>query len=331
MSGNDLAYHLRVNKAIERNLFVDLLARVGRVRNISDYEYIGFGGPFLEEYKALHAGLRMSKMLSIESDANTYLRQQFNRPAAFIDLRDKHSSEFFRTHNFADSGTVVWLDYTGMGELKSQLDEFRQVVSQLDIFDVAKITLQANPDKLGHGGKKNHELPAYRAGVLREQLPEYVPPVVSAKDMTAAAFPITLQACVRKALSTLSARAGGRYFQILSSFVYKDGQTMLTITGMVFEAHDDERLAHFLEQSRLRHWPFINLDWSAPQKISVPSLSAKERMRLDERLPIAAATEADPGEVLQQHLGYLPGCEAVDLANYARFYRAYPHFSRVVL
>lgn len=331
MSGSDLAYHLRVNKAIERNLFVDMLARVGRVRNISDYEYIGFGGPFLEEYKALHAGLRMSKMLSLEGDSNTFLRQQFNRPAAFINLQNKHSSDFFRSHIFSDSGTVVWLDFTGVGELKSQLDEFRHVVSQLDTYDVAKITLQANPDKLGTGGKKPHEYPAYRAGVLKEQLPEYAPVEVCAKNMSAGAFPATLQACVRNALGTLSARVGGRYFQILSSFVYKDGQTMLTVTGMVFEAHNDELLNQFLDKSRLRYWPFVNLDWDPPQKISVPSLSAKERMRLDEKLPVISSENETPGSILERHLGYLPGCEVADLSNYARFYRAYPHFSRVVL
>lgn len=330
MSGSDLAYHLRVNKAIERNLFVELLARIGRARNISDYEYIGFGGPFLEEYKALHAGLRMHKMLSLESDPNTYLRQQFNRPAAFIDLDDRHSSEFFRTHTFSNSGTVVWLDYTGMGELQAQLDEFRDVVSKLDCYDIAKITVQANPDKLGSGESlKPHELPAYRAAVLKEKLAEYVPADLAAKDMTATTFPATLQACIRRAVSTLSARAGGRYFQILSSFVYKDGQTMLTVSGMVFDAHDDERRDQFFKQTRLQHWPFKNLDWSAPQKISVPSLSAKERMRLDEQLPVKA--DIDAGELLKDHLGYLPGCLPADLANYARFYRVYPHFTRVVL
>lgn len=330
MSGSDLAYHLRVNKAIERNLFVELLSRVGRVRNISDYEYIGLGGPFLEDHKTLHTGLRMNKMLSIESDRNTFLRQNFNRPAAFIELSEKHSSEFFRTHNFSDSGTVVWLDNTGAGELHLQLDEFRQVVSQLDTFDVAKITLQASPDKLGGLDKKPDERPGHRAAILNEKLSEYVPPNITGRDMTAQTFPVTLQACVRQALSSLSGRAGGRYFQILSSFVYKDGQTMLTITGMIFDAFNDARLEDFLGKSRLRHWPFRNLDWSAPQRISVPSLSAKERMHLDEKLPVTASG-VKPGEVLHQHLGYLPGCEISDLENYARYYRSYPHFSRVVL
>ena len=112
MSGSDLAYHLRPNKAIDRNLFISLLERIGRVRNISAYEYIGFGGPMLEDYKALHADLRISRMHSIERNTETFKRQQFNRPASFIKLHEIESGEFFRTHQFHDKGTIVWLDYT---------------------------------------------------------------------------------------------------------------------------------------------------------------------------------------------------------------------------
>ena len=86
MSGGAVAYHLRENKAIERGLFIELLTRVGRVANISDYTYIGFGGPFLEDFKALHASLRIAKMISIEMDENVCKRQAFNRPADFIEI-----------------------------------------------------------------------------------------------------------------------------------------------------------------------------------------------------------------------------------------------------
>jgi len=95
MSGSSIAYHLRQNKAIERNLFIELLARVGRVRNISEYEYIGFGGPLLEDYKALHAALRIKRMHSIEREENTFKRQKFNRPATFVKLHHKDSADFF--------------------------------------------------------------------------------------------------------------------------------------------------------------------------------------------------------------------------------------------
>ena len=69
MSGGTVPYHLRQNKAIDRSLFIDLLARLNRCRDISDYTYIGFGGPFLEDFKSVHSFTGISKMISIEMGA----------------------------------------------------------------------------------------------------------------------------------------------------------------------------------------------------------------------------------------------------------------------
>ncbi|MDB5777902.1 MAG: hypothetical protein JWP93_267 [Polaromonas sp.] len=333
MSGSSIAYHLRQNKAIERNLFIELLARVGRVRNISDYEYIGFGGPLLEDYKALHAALRMTRMHSIECDENTYERQKFNCPASFVTLHHSESGDFIRQHQYHDQGTIAWLDYTRPSDLSQQLQEFRQVVSNLDSYDVAKITLNADPTGLGCENEKAHERPAKRAQVLKDRIPEYVPVDLTAASVTSKSYAHTLQKCVQISLADLPARAGGRYFHILSSFAYKDGQQMLTVTGMVFEAKDDPKLHDFLHQSRIEHWPFANLTWAAPTQISVPALSAKERMILDQCLPLRLPSTETPTETLKKTLGYIPGDEKdeSELANYARYYRAYPHFSRVIL
>lgn len=66
--------------------------------------------------------------------------------------------------------------------------------------------------------------------------------------------------------------------------------------------------------------------------ISVPTLSAKERIKLDELLPSASKDQVVIKK-LRSKLGYVPGKEtdAAELANYARYYRAFPHFSRVIL
>lgn len=331
MSGNDIAYHLRQNKAIDRNLFIELLSRVGRVKNISDYEYIGFGGPLLEDCKALHAALRIKRMHSIEKDDNTFKRQTFNRPATFVKLHLKESEDFFRHHQFHDKGTVVWLDYTSPGALSTQLQEFRQVVSDLDCFDVAKITLNADPSAIKGKSAEGVSLQQARLGTLKATIPDYVPSDVTTDDLTAKNYPHTLQRFVQRSLSDLSSRATGRYFHILSSFVYKDGQQMLTVTGMVFDAADDPKVGEFIAQSRIKHWPFANLDWAPPTPISVPALSAKERMKLDTFLPLKNHDSAKATAKLKRQLGYVPGSEELELANYARYYRAYPHFSRVIL
>ena len=330
MSGSNLAYHLRPNKAIDRNLFIAILERVGRVRNISGYEYIGFGGPMLEDYKALHAALRISRMHSIERDENTYRRQRFNRPASFVTLHNLHSDEFFRQHEFHEGGSVVWLDYTD-SQLRSQLDEFASVVSKLDCYDVVKVTLNANPANLGSEELKAHERPQARIATLMDRIGSYAPPDLVAADMEAPRYPRTLQRCVKNAVGHLAARAGGRYFQILSSFVYADGQQMLTITGIVFKSPALAACADFMQRARLKSWPFANLDWLPPKQIAVPALTAKERMHLDGVLPFQRGDDAAWQARLKRRLGYSCGSSTEDLAHYARYYRAYPHFSRIVL
>ena len=45
-------YHLRPNKAIDRFLLVDLLRHVPYEER-KRYEYIGLGGPFLEDFKIM--------------------------------------------------------------------------------------------------------------------------------------------------------------------------------------------------------------------------------------------------------------------------------------
>ena len=147
-------------------------------------------------------------------------------------------------------------------------------------------------------------------------------------------YPNTLLRAIKSCVGVLATRAKSEYFQILSSFVYRDsGHQMLTVTGVMLDANDDTDKAKFLEKSRVDHWPFRNLHWDSPTEISVPSLSAKERMMLDSVLPVRLESTSQCGDDLAKVLGYVPGeVGSKDLlANYARFYRAYPFFSKVVL
>lgn len=344
MSGGSIAYHLRENKAIERNLFLDLLAKVGRVWNISDYTYIGFGGPFLEDFKAVHSALRIEKMVSIEMDENVMKRQQFNFPAKYIRSENCRSSEFIESYDITEGPVIAWLDYTSPAELYDQLSEFRQLISKMDKFDVAKITINAHAPCLGVPGDAAIDSPLagltlhpYRAKVLERKLNDYCPGGINPDDVLPKSYPATLLRSIKNSLTGLSGRFGSIYFQPLSAFTYQDGQQMLTVTGVILDAEDDAAKKDFLEKSRIEHWPFKNLDWSRPSAISVPTLSAKERMVIDAALPVTSLPERTVASQLMDILGYVPGTSndrrngEVMLENYARFYRVYPLFSRVVL
>ena len=72
-------YHLRVNKAIDRFLLVQIIDILKRYCEISDYTYYGFGGPFLEDCRLIHNRCPEIKIVSIEKNEHTFKRQEFHR------------------------------------------------------------------------------------------------------------------------------------------------------------------------------------------------------------------------------------------------------------
>lgn len=47
-------YHLRPNKSIDRNLFVQTLIGLTSVFPVADYWYTGFGSYMFDDFKILH-------------------------------------------------------------------------------------------------------------------------------------------------------------------------------------------------------------------------------------------------------------------------------------
>lgn len=322
--GGSIPYHLRQNKAIDRSLFIDLLARIGRYRNISDYTYIGFGGPFLEDFKFLHSTLRIQSMISIESNANVAARQEFNRPLSCIQIKNQLSGDFLTTHNFVDP-SIVWFDYAVPSLLAEQLAESQSLVSKLTAGDIFKITLNASPEPLGKPNDGS-DLKVYRAEEAMRRLADYGPAVIDPDRMTAANFPSLLLQALHSACKRGVEGDRRLYVQPLSAFVYKDGQQMLTATAVILN-HADE--ASFFTQTRLNHWAYKNMDWIKPLSISVPDLSAKERLHIESLLPGGAPCN------IRESLGYYVGRnerEASELLeNFVSYYRLSPYYSRVVM
>lgn len=145
--GGNVPYHLRQNKAIDRNLFVELLSRINLVKDIEAYTYISFGGSFLEDFKLIHSITGISKMISLEVDENIRNRQKFNMPLNCIEPRHLTSGEFLENHTF-EGENIVWFDYASPKEIEQQLDETQYLITQLHDFDIVKITLNANANSL---------------------------------------------------------------------------------------------------------------------------------------------------------------------------------------
>ena len=64
---SSVAYRLRPNKAVDRELFVSLLGRLAAALKIENQRYVGLGGAFLEEFRLLHARTGIVDMVCVET------------------------------------------------------------------------------------------------------------------------------------------------------------------------------------------------------------------------------------------------------------------------
>lgn len=324
-AGGNIPYHLRQNKAIERNLFVDLLSRVGRFFNVSDFQYIGFGGPFLEDFKHLHSSLRITNMVSLEMDQNVFSRQKFNKPVSCISLRNESSSDFLESYDFDGADNlIVWFDYATT-EISEQLAEVQQLVERLGHGDIFKITVNASPGSLGHADT-GADILKRRAEEAAKRLGDYAPASIQPGDVNTRNYPALLLKSIINAAKHGLAGDASLVLEPLTSFVYSDGQQMLTFCGTLLNL--DERDA-FYEKTRLRSWPFYSDCTEKPQSISVPVLSLRERVHVESLLPGASAEQII--DSLKYYVGRDERTARSEMGNFISFYRMFPWYSRVVV
>lgn len=339
MSGEYVAYSIRPNKSIERLLFVELLQRIDRAlpEPVHEYCYVGMGGPFLEDFKLMYSVFGMQKMISIEESAETYKRQEFNKPYGHIQCLNMSSGRFIDRIDDHIGGVplVVWLDYTAPSTMRQQIIEFETLLPKLSPYDIVKITLNALPNGLSDDDEENASLKTAqeRAEALRKRLGDKLPNELDGQSMaevlpkfaTRKRFPRLLSAMVK--IAAYGALEGKSVeFQPLSSYVYADGQQMFTFTGILLP--QSKRKA-FVEGSTLSHWDLASTEWDrAPMQIRVPFMSLKERNELDSRLAELG------GQELLERMGYLLMKDeqetAVALEDYRRFSRHYSHFVRAL-
>lgn len=335
MSAGTIPYHLRQNKAVERNLFIDLLSRINRYRNISTYRYISMGGPFLEDFKLLHAQLRMNDFVCIELDTNVHNRQIFNKPFSYLKLVNSSIGEYITNSYFGDTPCVMWLDYANPRQLHDQLNEFSSLLTKLKLYDVVKITLNSNTLSLGDKGV-GEERWENRLKTLKSRMGPYFPANTTA-DNIKENYAKTLMEGLR--LASVNALRGRRTerFCPLASFTYKDSaHQMLTVTGIILprESTETEKsVGNFFKHTRLMKWRYSNLRWSNPRDISLPDLSARERLFLESLLP--GHSEMGTGIKLQRTLGFRVEERIRDsanlLSNFNEYYRHLPWYTKATI
>ncbi len=333
MSGALVPYHLRQNKAVDRQLFVELLQRIHRYEDVGNYIYVGFAGLFFEDFKAMHSVFGIKKLISLETDKVAYKRQCFNRPLTCIRCQNQSSSDYISGYT-AKRNSIHWLDYASPNEIRSQLQDMETLASKLEARDILKITLNANPDSLCPYGKRDREGAALsreethqrRLANLKSRIGDYLPAGCEPDQMTAAELPRVLSLAARNAVIR-GTEGTGLSFQPLCSFSYADsGHQMLTLSGIFLPQGES---INFLKITKIDKWKFANLDWGHPHSIRIPVLTLKERLYIDQNLPKWSNTKkAIRAKVI------LDGDSEKNqesLLSYITYYRHFPNFQRVLI
>jgi hypothetical protein len=324
-SAGQLPYQLRPNKAVERLVFVELLRRLDPALQIAtQYRYVGFGGPQMEDFRILHESFPGMKMLSIERDAEVLKRQRFNCPHTNVQCKRQSSGQFVLSVSDKQS-LIVWLDYAEADERPTQIAEFQSLLQNLRSRSVVKLTLNAEPSTLG-GSPGDAGLQASRLTSFRRDFDRCFPDGIEEEMMVADNFPSALLKVVDYAAKEVL--RGDWRFQLLTSSTYADSrQQMMTVTGVVGAKTD---LSSVLVTSNLVEWDFARLSISDPPvRIKVPELTLKERIFIDQLLP---KLEKEPAKV-QQKLRFLLDKTQNDseekLRSYLLFHRHYPFWGKV--
>lgn len=335
MSDSNPSYHLRQHKIIERQLFIDLLNIIDRYKPINKYHYIGFGGPFLEDFKLLHNTFNLIKMTSLELNEDIYNRQTFNKPNNTIELKNSSSRDYINEFNFDTDteGTIFWLDYTDPKSLKSQLDEFENVISRMNLNSIFKITINANPacldsdltSSLSLGDDTitfytKLELYHQRHLKIRERLADRYCPASDNDFEHNNSYANYLRILLNRIIDKVNSELPNREVKILSLFKYADGHQMLTCTGIIIQNPCNE----FQRLSKYNEWPFIfngNII-----DINMPVLSIKERIHLDSLIP-----NNDINNISSQFNFKFGKNNNKLISNYIKLYRYNPIISKIII
>ncbi|HIE1098893.1 MULTISPECIES: O-methyltransferase [Stenotrophomonas] len=338
MSVQAFSYQLRPGKFIDRSLFIELLQLLDRqgskAGSLREAIYIGFGGPCMEDHRALHAALGLSKMISIENDANVFLQQQFNRPLReisclqidakdFVDEFDAH----LRDHKVAASARkIIWFDFEKSEELSGQLQSLQSLIGLANAGDVLRLTVNAHASALGNmrEGEQEPSLRARRLSKLRQLLGDFAPADLNEDSTKGRELPKAIHSAIKLAALAATSRSGKTFLPLLT-VSYADGQTMLTVTGIVLE---DDNVKAFLDATGLRKWAFYADGWDKIENVSAaPYLTLRERMHLDQAV-------MGGRNKLPVKLNYLRNVQNVGgeielIKLYRRYQRFFPRFQHV--
>jgi hypothetical protein len=327
VSATTLPYNLRLKKAIDRNIFVDLLKYTTQAVAPNEVVYISMGGAYLQDHADVHSLLGYDRLVSFDQADWVVRRQLFNRPVNCIhclrmssdDIADNPDPFFLKY--VGKNNCAIWLDFTNTAR-GDQLNQIRAMTPFLKHGDILKITMNAQIQSLYTGTAEDTigTIQRKRLDSLKEQLDAFFPATSTPDDMTEAGIASILGAAFFFACAAGVQRS---YLPVpLTSFRYADGQQMATFCVAVIQRGLKTEYLDRLRQFKLR-----TLDLTDVKEIAVPALSLREKVEIDRIL----FNRSSPNIRKKLKLSLAASDPETNSAitQYKAYYRYYPKFAQI--
>ena len=287
-------YSQRPSKDVTRRIFIDLLHRLNKVTDLSEYQYVGFGALEFVDFDLVHRHLGLDRLVSIEKDPNL-IRYEENKPYQSIELIGGQSSDVLAEIDWSGLN-IVWLDYE-CSLIEPVFNDISYLCSKLVPGSVLAVTLHAQAGPLG--GRRDR----FAKNVGEHRVPAKV------DDDTLGEWGWA-EAQQRLIFSTIRNRLGKRVDQAswrqLLNVQYRDSARMQLIAGIV----DTPGMKSLLDSCGFDKMEHTR---SGPEalKIEVPYLTPLEQSILRRQLPRRS----------RQRQAKLAGVSAEDVKAFSDFYQ----------
>ncbi len=295
-----ISYTQRPAKHIQRRMVVDALGRMRAFSELSEYQYVGFGGMEFVDFELMHRELGVADMVSIELDSGTAPRYRFNTPFATVRLFFDRASAVLPGLLDDPILRIVWLDY----ECQVNLEVLQDLGTALrKLLPGSALIISVNAQGPTRAAQRLEQF-------TKNVEPDRVPP--GSTDAALAQWgwaEASYDVLAAEAQSEIARRTDGCAFEQIFHFRYADGARMLTWGGLLVAPANRPAFA-------AADFPALGQVRTASQpayEIAPPLLTTREALHLNAQLPCAVPDQLQAD-----------GISSTDLVAYADLYRWYP-------
>ncbi len=287
-SSEKINYNIRTSKSIERKMMCEMIGCMGRISNLSEYRYIGFGAKFFTDFILMHKQFGISEMYSLETKRSeeTKARFEFNKPYNCITMRFQNSTEWLNSTDFGwkKKNDIIWLDYDG-GFDSVQLQDIglcvNKVRSKSFIFLSSNISFlngyfQKNPEE-----KKQIFCDKVNNAAYTRHLKTKDFAAEGIYSVIADTFNLVVSNAISEHNRVVQNDSKKMNADQIVYFTYSDSMTpMITLGWIVYNEFDREAVM----KCEMQNKPFFN-GRNKPYNINVPNLTYKEIAILNKNMP----------------------------------------------